>query len=198
MICPMTSPGRSPLKYSVPQLPLALVSRLSSGVSSCTSSMGGVSFPPAHQPGCFRLFTWKDTPPASRPRSTTFGYTSGRAWFAVHRTSRPRTTGPLGCAYRVHARSGRPGRLQCGTDQHVGVENDAISRHQPGARPAGRPSNLARRPRPRVGRGCRSTDPTRRHAAARTVASRRPPDGCRKPTSPSSAGGSATGSETAP
>ena len=178
MICPMTSPGRSPLKYSVPQLPLALVSRLSSGVSSCTLSMGGVSFPPAHQPGCFRVFTWKDTPPASRPRSTTFGYTSAaeRGSQFIERLVREQQP-PLGCAYRVHDRSGQPGRLQCGTDQHVGVENDAISRHQPGARPAGRPSNLARRPRPRVGRGCRSTDPTRRHAAARTVASRRPPDG---------------------
>ena len=38
--------------------------------------MGGVSFPPAPQPGCFLLFTWKDTPPVSRPRSTTSGYTS--------------------------------------------------------------------------------------------------------------------------
>ncbi len=40
--------------------------------------MGGVSFPPAHSARVFPVFMWKDTPPVSRRRSTTSGYTSVR------------------------------------------------------------------------------------------------------------------------
>ena len=113
MICPMTSPGRSPLKYSVPQLPLALVSRLSSGVSSCTLSMGGVSFPPGPSARVFPVVHLEGYATCLTPAIHNFRlYLSGRAWFAVHRTSRPRTTGPPSAA-RIASTTARDSPAGC-------------------------------------------------------------------------------------